>query len=108
MTVSGGGCAVAELVVDLGVLRSLSHELTGLGTQMRADDPGATLNPVGIAMSSSEVAVACTAAGPDLVAALTALAGRVDSTSTAVDQAITTYAVAEASFQEQLRHAGGT
>ena len=47
-------------------------------------------------------------AGPDIVAALTALAGRVDSTSTAVDQAITTYAVAEASFQEQLRHAGGT
>ena len=96
-----------ELVVDLGVLRSLSHELTGLGAQMRADDPGTPLRPVGVAMVSSEVAAACSAAGPDLVAALAALAGRVDTTSSAVGQAITTYAAAEASFQEQLRHAGG-
>ena len=64
MTVSGGGCAVAELVVDLGVLRSLGGDLTGLGTQMRANHPTTTLIPVGAAMMSAEVAAACSAPGP--------------------------------------------
>lgn len=106
-TSSGGGTVADDLLVDLGVLRSLSGELTALGTQMRANDPTTTLVPVTAAMVSSDVAVACVAAGPELVAALTALAGRVDTTSAAVGQAITAYAAAEAAFQEQLRHAGG-
>jgi hypothetical protein len=108
VTTWGGGCGVAdELWVDLGALRSLSGELAGLGTQMRSNDPTTTLIPVGVAMMSSEVAAACSAAGPDLVAALTALATRVDTTSTAVGDAITTYAAAESAFQQRLHHAGG-
>ena len=95
-----------HLLVDVGVLRSLSGELSGLGTRMRANDPTTALAPVTAAMVSSEVAAACVAAGPELVAALTVLAGRVDTTSAAVGQATTAYAATEAAFQEQLSHAG--
>lgn len=96
-----------ELLVDLGVLRSLSGDLAALGTRMRANDPTTTLTPVTAAMTSSEVAAACVAAGPEIVAALTALAGRVDTTSTAVGEATATYAAAEAALGQQLHHAGG-
>ena len=96
-----------ELLVDVGALRSLRGELSGLGTRMRANDPTTALAPVAAALVSAEVAAACVAAGPDLVRALTVLAGRVDTTSVAVGEAVTTYTAAEAAFQQQLHRPGG-
>lgn len=95
-----------ELLVDVGVLHSLRGELSGLGTRMRANDPTTALAPVAAAMVSSEVAAACSAAGPDLVRALSVLAGRVDITSVAVGAAVTAYTTAEAAFRQQLHRPG--
>ena len=96
-----------ELLVDVGVLRSLRGELSGLGTGMRANDPTTALAPVAAAMVSSEVGAACFAAGADLVRALGVLAGRVDTTSVAVGSAVTSYTAAEAAFQQQLHRPEG-